>query len=302
MTDSQAALTASAPLDRLDHAPVSLVRGHIVDQLIEERAPRLAASRLWPLVRPLLYQILDYRKARSMADTIAVMGGTEALDFVSSLLQVRVQSSGLAQLPTTGRLVIVANHPTGIADGLAVYDAIKPLRPDLCFFANSDAHRVCPGFDDVLIPVEWVEAKRTRERARLTLKRAQAAFEAERAVMIFPAGRLAVRGADGKLSDPEWMASALSLARKHDAPVLPIYMTGPYSHLFHAFNRISRELRDVTLFHELLNKRHGRFTLTVGSLIAPEALGSDSAVATEALKAYVETVLPVHPDQPFRLA
>ena len=71
MTDSQAALTASAPLDRLDHAPVSLARGHIVDQLIEERAPKLAASSLWPMVRPLLYKILDYRKARSMADTIA---------------------------------------------------------------------------------------------------------------------------------------------------------------------------------------------------------------------------------------
>jgi putative hemolysin len=281
---------------------VTLARGHIVDQLIEERAPTLAASSLWPLVRPLLYKILDYRKARGMADTIAAMGGAEALDFISSLLEVRVQAAGMAQLPTTGRLVIVANHPTGIADGVAIYDAIKPLRPDLCFFANSDAHRVCPGFDEVLIPVEWVEAKRTRERARLTLKRAQAAFEAERAVMIFPAGKLAVRGADGKLSDPEWMASALSLARKYAAPVVPIHMTGPYSHLFHAFHRVSRELRDVTLFHELLNKRHGLFTLQVGAPISPEALGSDSAVATEAMKAYVERVLPVDPDQPFRLA
>lgn len=278
-----------------------LARGHIVDQLILERAPHLSQSSLWPVLRPVLYAILGYRKARLMVDAIADMPGEQALDHVSRLLQVRVRMDQPQHLPPSGRLVIVANHPTGIADGIALHDALKPLRPDLCFFANADAHRVCPGFDDVLIPVEWVEAKRTRERARITLKRAQAAFEAERAIMIFPAGHLAVRGPDGRLSDPDWMPSALSLARKYDAPVLPVHITGPASHLFHVFDRFSRELRDITLFHELLNKRHGRFSLTIGPLISAADLGSDSAVATAALKAYVEQQLPAHPDQPFHL-
>ena len=44
---------------------------HIVDVLIEERAPKLSASPLWPLVRPPLYRLLDYRKARAMADAIS---------------------------------------------------------------------------------------------------------------------------------------------------------------------------------------------------------------------------------------
>src|SRR5207245_1643194 len=81
-------------------------------------------------------------------------------------------------------------HPTGIADWIAVYDALKTVRRDLCFYANADAHRVSPRFGDVLIPVEWVEAKRNRQTARLTLEETRAAMEAERCLVVFPAGRL----------------------------------------------------------------------------------------------------------------
>ncbi|MCA6247054.1 MAG: 1-acyl-sn-glycerol-3-phosphate acyltransferase [Phenylobacterium sp.] len=272
---------------------------HIVDVLIAERAPRLAASPAWPLARPLLYRLLNYRRARRMADAIAPLPGIEALEHVSRLLEVKVKVSGLERIPSSGRLVIVSNHPTGIADGIAAWDTLRDRRPDLCFYANADAHRVVPGFSDVLIPVEWVAAKRTREHTRTTLHMTRQAMEAGRALAIFPAGRLARRTPDGRLCDPPWMSSAVSIARRHEAPVAPVHMTGPWSTLFHAFDRISKELRDITLFHELLNKRGGRFTLTVGPLVCPDRLGGDAEAATLALKTYVEQILPDDPDRPF---
>ena len=272
---------------------------HIVDVLIAERAPRLAASPAWPLARPLLYRLLNYRRARRMADAIAPLPGIEALEHVSRLLEVKVKVSGLERIPSSGRLVIVSNHPTGIADGIAAWDTLRDRRPDLCFYANADAHRVVPGFSDVLIPVEWVAAKRTREHTRTTLHMTRQAMEAGRALAIFPAGRLARRTPDGRLCDPPWMSTAVSIARRHEAPVAPVHMTGPWSTLFHAFDRISKELRDITLFHELLNKRGGRFTLTVGPLVSPDRLGGDAEAATLALKAYVEQILPEDPDRPF---
>jgi len=82
--------------------PVNLAAAsteHIVDVLIEERAPRLSRSAAWPLVRPLLYRLLDYRKARAMADAIAPMGGRAALEFVSELLAIDVAVVGLENLP-----------------------------------------------------------------------------------------------------------------------------------------------------------------------------------------------------------
>jgi putative hemolysin len=269
---------------------------HIVDTLIAERAPGLTGSTLWPLVRPPLHALLGYDKARRMVDAITDLGGRDALEHVSRLLALEVSIRGLENLPATGRAVIVANHPTGIADGVAVYDALKTTRPDIMFYANADAHRVCARFDEVLIPVEWVEAKRSRERMRLTLQMTRDALEAERALMIFPAGRLAKRGADGQVADPPWAPSAVSITRKYDAPIVPIHVAGPWSTLFHMFDRVSRELRDITLFHELLNKSGRRFELIVGKPIDPATLPADTGEATEVLKRYVERVLPEQPE------
>ena len=274
-------------------------RDHIVDRLIAERAPKLASSAAWPALRPLLYALLDYGKARRMADAIAPLPGRQALDFVSGLLALKLHSRGLDRAPAKGRLIVVCNHPTGIADGVAVFDALKALRPDICFYANADAHRVSPGFSEVLIPVEWVDAKRTRQKTRNTLVLTREALETERCLVIFPAGRLARRQPDGVLRDPEWMSSAVSLARKYEAPVLPVHVAGPYSAMFHFFHGFSGELRDITLFHELLNK-HGRpFDLTAGPLISPEALDGDPVEVTARLRAHVERGLAADPDRAF---
>lgn len=272
---------------------------HIVDVLIAERAPRLTGSAAWPLARPVLYGLLGYGRARAMADGIANLSGADALTYVSDLLDLRVSTLNLDRLPATGRCIVVCNHPTGIADGIAVQDAIRRIRNDAIYFANADALRVSPGLAETVIPVEWVVEKRTREKTRDTLKAARDAFEAERCIVMFPAGRLARVDKDGALTDPEWAQTATSLSHKYDAPIVPIYVSGPTSRLFHLFDRVSQELRDITLFHELLNKRQKAFHLTVGSPIPPSRLDIDAARATYALKAYVERVLPSQPDAEF---
>lgn len=273
-------------------------RKHIVDRLIAERAPRLTASPLWPFVRPLLHGLLGHGKARRMADAIAPLGGRDALAFVSRMLGVAVRVWGLERVPRAGRLIAVCNHPTGIADGVAVFDALRAVRPDLVFYANADATRVARGLADVLIPVEWREDRRTRADARRTLALTRQAMEAERLLVVFPAGRLA-RRRRGVLTDLPWASSAFSVARRYEASVLPMHLSGPPSNLFHFFDRFSGELRDVTLFHELLNKRGGTFRLTVGPAVAPDSLPADASHAAAAMKAYVERVLPDDPARPW---
>lgn len=294
--------SSSAPSDAAsafaDLAPDPQGR-HIVDVLIAERAPRLTGSALWPVVRPALYGLLGYRQAVAMADAIAPLSGAGALEYVSQLLHLKVEVRDLERLPTSGRCIVVCNHPTGIADGVAMVDAVRQRRSDAIFFANADALRVSPRLAEIVIPVEWVVDKRTREKTRATLQAAREAFEAERCVVLFPAGRLARVDKDGRLIDPPWAPTAASLARKYNAPVVPMHMTGPYSRLFHLFDRFNQELRDVTLFHELLNKAGGVFRIQVGKPIAPDQLDIDAAKATLALKHFVERVLPDQPDADF---
>jgi putative hemolysin len=287
MTDAVITSQGSQPLARSKH---------IVDVLIEERAPKLSSSTMWPLLRPILYTVLNYDKAVRMADMIAPMSGRDALESIAELLSVKLDVTGLERMPKDGAFLILANHPTGITDGIALYDAVKHARPDVLFYANSDAERVCKRFTETLIPVEWVQA--TRERTRLTLKMTDEAFEANRPLAIFPAGRLA-RVRDGLLTDPEWMPTAASLARKYELPILPVHMSGPYSFWFHTFARFSAELRDITLFHELLNKQGKTYKLTFGPLIPAEHSAGESTSVIRKLKHYIERVLPHAPDTPF---
>lgn len=286
-----------------DHALASRIdlppRRHIIDVLIEERAPTLAATPVWPLLRPILYALLSYAKARTMADVLATLPGREALEHISHLLSLRTEITGLDRIPQDGKAVIIANHPTGIADGIALWDAVKARRPDLIFYANADAHRVCPRFGEVLVPVEWELHKRTRERTRETLRLTQEAMQEGRALAIFPAGRLA-RFHGKALRDPPWMSSAIAIARKHATPVVPVHVSGPVSVWFHAFDKVSKELRDMTLFHELLNKRGGLYRFRVGHPLAPEQLVGDAQAITDALKAHVEGAMETDADATFR--
>jgi putative hemolysin len=291
-------LKPTTPTDMADAAIAQPPVKHIVDVLIEERAPKLSSGALWPLIRPPLYGVLNYDKAVRMADTIAPMSGRDALDSISALLSVKLDISGAERIPASGPFLLLANHPTGITDGVAMYDAIKPRRPDSLFYANSDAMRVCQRFDEVLIPVEWVLAKRTRERTRLTLKMTDQALEQGRPIVIFPAGRLA-RLREGMLLDPEWMPTAASLARKYGLPIVPAHMSGPFAFWFHAFAKISAELRDITLFHELLNKQGKTYKLTFGPLIPPEHASGEATSVIRKLKYYIERILPHAPDMAF---
>lgn len=263
---------------------------HIVDVLIEERCPKLRASPAWPLARPLLYSMLGYGKARAMADDLTPLSGRDAFDRLARQLDLDLSVTALDRLPRTGRCIVAANHPTGLADGLAVWDLLKQVRDDIVFFANADALRVNPRFEDVIIPVEWVADKRTPAKTRETLKRAAAAFAEEKCVVIFPSGRLAVRE-DGRLKERGWFPTVVGLARKQVAPVVPLNLEARNSALFYLLCEISKELKDITLFHELLNKTGAKYRMTFGQPIAPETLSGDPVQLTEALKQHVAYAL-----------
>ena len=276
----------------MDASPRSEKSKHIVEVLIEERAEKMASSPLWPLYRAVLYPLLKQPAAVRMADAIADLSGRAVMEYVSDVLRLDTHAEGLAQVPENGRVLIASTHPTGIADGVAMYDILKARRPDLIFFANRDAIRVSPGLADVVIPVEWVEEKRTRARSRETLVAARKAFEEERCVVLFPSGRLAAMGPGKVLQEQEWLNSVAIFARKYDCPIAPAHMTGRNSWLYYLFWRLSTELRDITLFNELLNKKGAAFRAVFGPLIPPEQLKGDVNAVAETLRRHaVEDVV-----------
>ena len=272
---------------------------HIVDTLIAERCPSFVDHWTWPAVRPVLYKMLGYKKARTMADEIAQLAtGGACFDMLGDALELDIRLKNPERVRTSGRSVLISNHPTGLADGSAVWEGLRDVRRDLQIFANADACRVNPAFADVIIPVEWVQEKRSPAKTRETLRRAAQAFSEEQCLVIFPSGRLAEK-VDGNLIDKGWFPTAVSLARKNKAPVTPMYMRAANSNLYYTLSKMSGELRDITLFYELLNKQKDIFELTFGPEIQPDQLSGDPQAVTDQLKDYVENSLTDDPERPF---
>ncbi len=269
-----------------------------MDVLIEERCPSFVRHWTWPLLRPVLYKMLGYRRAVEMADLVRQLPGRDSFDHLATELDFDMTMHHLDRIPSSGRLVIACNHPTGLADGVAVWEAVKQVRGDIHFFANADAIRVSSGFSDTIIPVEWVMEKRSAAKTKETLRLAKEAFDQEQCVIIFPSGKLASMD-DGALIEKAWFSTVVTLARKQKCPILPMNLNARNSGLYYFLSRMNGELRDITLFYELLNKSGSKFEITCGPLIQPSELGGDAIQMTARLKDYVAYELGNAPDLRF---
>ena len=201
---------------------------------------------------------------------------------------VRLESTGIEHLPKEGACILVINHPTGIADGLAAHDLVLKIRPDPIVFVNGDAIRLNPMLTEKLIPVEWHDDKKTRAKSRETLKASNKAFAEGRAVILFPSGRLAYMDKNKELRERPWMPSVAVLAKKYRVPVVPIHLRTRNSWLFYLLWKLNEELRDMTVFHEWFNKQGKSYSFTVQAPIRHEELLEDNEEAATELRVYVE--------------
>lgn len=255
-----------------------------IDPLIEERAPWLFADRPGTRVlRSALNRILSYEKTLEIGASVDHLPAQELMRVMGELLANELEVSGIGNLPSHGPALVVANHPTGIADGIILYHVLRQVRPDAYFFANHDIVRAVPQLDAMIAPVEWRKDKRSHGKTRETMAYTRRAVAEGRLGVIFPSGRLAKRRGL-RLYEREWMASAAMIARKFDLPVIPVNIRARNSVLFYLFDLIHPTLRDITLFHETLNKARQPFRVRIGEPISASALPAKSEDGIEMLR------------------
>lgn len=254
---------------------------HRIDPLIAQRAPWLFAERMVArTARSVLNSTLSYDQTVQIAEHMQDDDTASIMAQMFARLGKNVSAKGLDNIPRQGGALIVANHPTGIADGIILHGLLAQTRPDTYFFANKDILRVMPQMADMIAPVEWRKDERSHGKTRETMAYLRHAVADERLGVIFPSGRLAQRRGL-QLHERPWMGSAAMLARKFKLPVIPVNIRARNSVLFYLFDLIHPTLRDITLFHETLNKAKQPFAVTVGEAISPAALpaNNDDAIA-----------------------
>ncbi|WP_265499472.1 1-acyl-sn-glycerol-3-phosphate acyltransferase [Paracoccus beibuensis] len=258
-----------------------------LDPLIEERAPWLFSTKLHhQIARQAMMRLLQYPRTIDLGAQFRGLPTPEIFRRMSEMIVHDLRVEGLEHLPATGPALIVANHPTGIADGIFLNAVVSHLRDDLFIYANHDMIRVLPQMVEVIAPVEWRVEKRSHAKTRATMDYTRDALGAGRIGLIFPSGRLAKRRGL-TLHERPWMASAAMIARKFDVPIIPLRIRARNSALFYLFDRIHPTLRDVTLFNEVLNKTSQPYRVTIGEPIAPSTLPRSSEDAIAVLRDHV---------------
>ncbi len=172
-----------------------------------------------------------------------------------------------SRIPERGALIVVANHPFGGCEGLALLDLILRSRPDVKLLANDLLGRL-PQLRDLLIGVD-VFAGRGGARRNAAALRAAAAWLAQGGVLAtFPAGEVArFDRRSCSVTDGLWSPSIGALARRTGCAVLPVHFCGRNGVVFHLLSSIWRPLGTLWLGRALLARKDRPLLTRIGSLI-----------------------------------
>jgi putative hemolysin len=198
--------------------------------------------------------------------------GLESIETLFNRLDaaIEVEEGQLENIPKTGPFVVVANHPFGALDGLAMILAIAKVRPDFKVMANFLLQNVAP-IKDYFIAVNPFETRREAYSNVGGLKAVKQHLENGGALGIFPAGEVSTyQGEMNAIADKKWATSAIKIVRNAGVPVVPVYFDGRNSRLFHLLGMIHPNLRTLALPAEMLRKKGDTIRMKIGKPIQPK--------------------------------
>lgn len=191
---------------------------------------------------------------------------------------ISLQKNEMSHIPSYGRVVIIANHPLGALDALALLHLLKDIRKDIKIVANS----FLSGFEnlkDIVIPVDNMTGKMTKD----TVESIYSALDKEMAVIIFPSGEVS-RARPNGIKDTAWKSGFYKIASKTHAPLLPIYIKAKNSKSFYVLSMIHRSLATATLPHEMFKAKGKTIEFIVGNTIPYESYRMPALPTKEAVK------------------
>ncbi len=199
-----------------------------------------------------------------------------------------IDPSDLENIPRSGALVVISNHPTGAMDGVVLIDVLSKIRPDIKFLGNFLLERVEP-LKPYVISVDPFDNV-SPQRNVSGLKQAFEHLRNGGLLALFPAGEVSTwQKGFSDVKDKLWSPSVLRFIRRAGVPVLPLCIRMRNSFLFHLVGKIHPMMRTAMLPHELFNKRGKCVEIVVGSPVSPKRLESlDDTAYGDYLRASVD--------------
>lgn len=210
-------------------------------------------------------------------------------------LTLEVAGGSLANIPRTGPLVVIANHPYGILDGLMMGQLLDAQRGDFRILAHS-VFRQAAEVNRILLPISFAE---TKEAVRLNLEtRANALtyLGCGGAIGVFPGGTVSTAAKPfSQAMDPSWRNFTAKMIAKSGATVVPIYFEGQNSRLFQIASHLHASLRLALLIKEFKNRTDEPVRVVIGEPIPADtidALKCDPTAMMETLRRVTYALSP----------
>ena len=234
-----------------------------LEQRLAERYPHWFEGPKAVLAQGLARSIAKFGKLDDINAWLVANGHRTGFDFVEGVLdhlgtRYTVDQVERGRIPQTGRLIIVANHPLGALDSLALLHLVGTVRRDVRILAN-DLLLEFEGLRELLLPLRILGGKPSAE----SLKAVTAALDAEQAVIVFPAGEVSRFGWRG-VQDGRWRTGFVKFARESGAPVLPVRIKARNSALFYGLSSLYKPVGTALLPREIFKARGLRMDLRIG--------------------------------------
>lgn len=266
-----------------------------LDKVIKEKNPRL--------YRRLPRFVINYLKRIVHQDTINEYihkhRDKHGIEFVDAMLKefgVKIETNGQLNSAGDRQVIIVANHPLGGLDGLALISAASKAGYDVLFPVN-DLLMNLPNMRNMFIPIN------KHGRNVKLAKELDESFSSSKTILYFPAG-LCSRKSNRKIMDLEWKKTFVSKARTFKRDVIPVHIDARNSSFFYNIARIRKflgikaNIEMVYLVDEMLKQRNKAIKFTFGKPIPWNVFDNrytDRQWASR-LRDFVYT-LPQNPDQ-----
>ena len=172
-------------------------------------------------------------------------------------------------IPKKGRLIVVANHAFGVADGVSICSIISRVRQDYKIITHK-VLRQAEAVKDKIIPIDFSQTRESIIENINARKDAEEFLKNDGAIVIFPSGQIATKEnlkIKTKAHDGDWKQFVSKLIVKTKSPVLPMYFEGQNSHLYHVANKLGQTFRYSLLMYELTRKIGDTINLHIGSII-----------------------------------
>ncbi len=253
-----------------------------IEQAVQQKFPKFEHSKPWFKKSTLsfLRRITHEQEVNRFLEQHSQLTGFDFIDEVLDYFNFSYSISHRHRnnIPASGRVVIVANHPLGALDGLSLLKMVGEVRRDVKIVAN-DMLLDFAALKPLFLPVDNL-TKSTRKSSIATII---ASLNRDEAIIVFPAGEVSHIRPSG-VRDGKWNSGFLNFAKKTNSPILPVFVGARNSSLFYSASMVYKPLSGMMLAREMFNKNAKTIQVYIGEPIPYQQIESLPLVKAEKAK------------------